>query len=372
MSIELIPVRTKADRKKFVNLPFEIYKNNKFWVPPIKKNELAAIDPEKNPAMQDTEYEFWLALKDGKVVGRIGAILSRPYNRKTGKKFVRFSRPEFFDDYEVSRALFKAVEDWAKEKNAEAVHGPLGFTNLDNQGLLIRGFDWLPSIASVYHLPYYKEHIEKFGYEKEIDWLEFRLKLAEEIPPKAVRLKEMIAKRYNLVVHHFSDKKNLKKYGQQVFKLLNEAFADLPYVVPLKENLVDFYVDKYFDLLNPHFVKIVTHQDEVVAFIIGLPSLSEAMQKANGTLFPFGFVHILKALKKPKVVDLLLTAIKPEYQAKGLSALLITELQEVLIKYGVRDVETTGIFETNKKAIQHWKNYEHIQHKQRRCFVKYL
>ncbi len=372
MAIEIVPVRTKSDRKKFVNLPFEIYKGNAYWVPPIKKDEIASITPEKNPAMQDTESEFWLAKKNGKIVGRIGAILSPAYNQKTGKKYVRFSRPEFFNDYEVSQALFETVEKWAKERNAVAIHGPLGFTNLDNQGLLIRGFEHLPSIASVYHLPYYQEHIEKQGYEKEMDWLEFRLKLAREIPPKAVRLKQMIAKRYNLTVHHFSDKKEMKKYGHQVFRLLNEAFSELPYVVPLKESLVDFYVNKYFDLLNPDFVKIVTHESEVVAFIIGLPSLSKAMQKANGSLFPLGFVHILKALKKPEVVDLLLTAIKPEYQAKGLSALLITELQEVLIKYGVREVETTGIFETNKKAIQHWKNYEHIQHKQRRCFVKFL
>lgn len=372
MSIEITTVKTKADRKEFVNFQFEIYKNYEYWVPPIKKDEVTLITPDENPAMENTESEFWLAKRDGKVVGRIGAIISHPYNEKIGKNMVRFSRVEFIDDFEVSKILFNTVENWAKERNAEAIHGPLGFTNLDNQGMLIDGFDWLPSIASVYHAPYYKKHIDKYNYEKEIDWVEFRLKLDEEIPAKALKLKSLILKRYKLQIHGFTKKEEMLKYAPSVFNLLNASFEELPYVVPFSEKMIDFYVDKYFKVLHPEFVKVITQDDEVVAFILGMPSLSKAMQKAKGKLFPFGFSYILKALKKPKEMDLLLTGIKPELQGKGVSALLITELQQVLIKYGIREVETTGIFETNQKAIQHWKHYDHVQHKVRRCFVKNL
>ena len=369
--ISIRGVKTDADRKQFVNLPFTIYRGNKFWVPPLKVDELKSLQPENNPAFEFCTAKFWTAHKDDKCVGRIGGIINRLALEKTGEKKVRLTRVEMIDDAEVADALFNTVESWAKEQGMEGVHGPLGFSNLDQQGMLIEGFDHLPSIASVFHLPYYQKHLERLGYEKEMDWVEFRLKLAESTPEKAVKLNNIIKKRYGLSVVHFKKSSEAMPYGKKIFGILNDAFAEIYAVVPFNDKMIDFYVAKYFKLINPNYIKVVQNSDgELVGFIVGLPSLSEAMQKANGSLFPFGWWHIMQALKKPEVMDLLLTGIHPKMQGQGVSAVLITELQQVLIDNGVREVETTGIIETNQKAIQHWKNYDHIQHKRRRSYVK--
>src|SRR5690606_19040037 len=270
-----------------------------------------------------------------------------------------------------SEALINTVIAFAKENGMQGIHGPLGFTNLDHQGMLIEGFEKLPSIASEYHMPYYQKHIEALGFEKEMDWVEFRIKIFKEIPEKAVKLNELIKKRYDLTVIHFESTKELKPYGYKAFHLLNNAFSDLFSFVKMPDDLLEFYINKYIEVLNPKFVKIIEDKDQnVIGFIISLPSLSEAMQKAKGSLMPFGWSYIMKALKKPKVVDLMLTAIHPDWQAQGVSAILITELQKVMIEHGVEFVETTGMIETNDKAINHWKNYEHEQHKRKRCFIK--
>ncbi|MCD4747485.1 MAG: GNAT family N-acetyltransferase [Bacteroidales bacterium] len=372
MTIKIKEATNNADYKQFVNFQFNLYKNEKFWVPQIKKDEIKALKSETNPAFNFCKAKFWLAYKNGECVGRISAIINNMYNEKTGEKTGRFSKVEFIDDTEVSGKLFEVAEKWLKDMGMTKIHGPLGFTNLDNQGLLIEGFDYLPSIGSIYHLPYYKNHIDKLGYEKEIDWIEFRLSLAKEIPDKVTRISDIIIKRFGLKVIHFKTNKDIELYSKKIFNVLNDSFAELPYVVPFDNKMIEFYAKKYFKMLNPKFVKVIEKDEKLVAFIIGLPSLSKAMQKAKGKIFPFGFYHILKALKHPVEMDLLLTGVEPKLQKMGLSAILITELQKVLIEYGIKHVETTGIFETNHKAIQHWKNYDHIQHKRRRCFVKKL
>ncbi len=371
MSIEIREVLTKADQKQFVQVQFDIYKGNKYWVPPIKADEVKALTPEGNPAFDFCKAKFWLAFKSGKCVGRIGAIINEKYIEKTGEKYGRFSRLEFIDDHDVVKALTQKAEEWIKEQGMKGIQGPLGFTNLDHQAMLIEGFDHLPSIASEYHHDYYKEHLEKLGYEKEIDWVEFRLTLDETIPEKAVRLNKIIQERNGLTVRHFTKSSELEPYGEKIFEVLNDAFAELFSVIRFDKKMIDYYKNRYFKLLNPKFVKVVENKtSDVVAFIVGLPSLSRAMQKANGKLFPFGFWHIMQALKKPKEVDLLLTGITPDMQGSGVAAILITELQQVMLEHGVKHVETTGIFETNQKAIQNWKNYNHIQHKRKRCFKK--
>ena len=373
MSLTIRKIDSKGDLKKFVQLPFDIYKGNAYWVPPIKDDELKALSPESNPAFRYNTARFWLAERDGKVVGRIGAIISPAANEKFGEKMCRLTRMEFIDDAEVAELLTGTVEKYALEQGMDGVHGPLGFTNLDHQAMLVEGFDQLPSIASEYHLPYYHKHLERLGYEKEIDWVEFKLKVLEAIPEKAVKLNDLIKKRYGLTVKSFSNKEELKKVAMDVFHLLNTAFGELFSFVPMPDDLLEFYISKYIEVLNPKFVKVVEDKDsKVIGFIISLPSLSEAMQKANGKLFPFGFIHITKALKNPKVADLLLTGIHPDWQAQGVSALLITELQQIMIEHGVEWVETTGMIETNEKAINHWKNYEHVQHKRKRCYRKML
>ncbi len=371
MAVTIKTCDTISDLKKFVQFPYDLYKNNSYWVPPIKKDELNALQAQTNPAMKNCDVQFWIVMKDGKVAGRVGSIINKSYNEKVGKNMCRLSRIEFIDDKEVSALIFKTVEDWAKEKGMEGVHGPLGFTNLDHQAVLIEGFDHLPSIASEYHLSYYKEHFEAANYDKERDWVEFRLTLADSIPEKALKLNDMIQRRYKLKVIHFNTKEEMRAYANKIFNLLNNAFDELFSFVKMDDEVAGFYINKYFNILNPKFVKVIEDENnDVIGFIVSLPSLSEAMQKANGKLFPLGWYHIMQALKKPKVVDLLLTGIHPDWQARGVSAILITELQKVMMEHGVTDVETTGIIETNEKAISHWKNYDHIQHKRKRCFIK--
>ena len=370
MTVLIKEVKSKSDIKQFVDFQFELYKDSKFWVPPVKASEKESLMPEKNPAFDFCDARFFLAFKNDRCVGRIGAIINKAYNEKTGQKFGRINRIEFIDDAEVFEKLIDTAIEWFREQKMEYVHGPLGFTNLDTQGLLIDGFDYMPSIASVYHLPYFKEHFARLGFEKENDWIEFRLTITEAPLNKAKRGAEIVKKRYGVDVVSFTSRAELKPYSKRVFEILNDAFQYLPYVSPLNEKMIKLYSDKYFNILNPRFVKVVVKDNEPVGFFVGLPSLSEAMQKAGGSLFPFGFIHVLKALKKPQVIDMLLTGVLQDYQSAGIAVILISELQSEMMKAGITTLETTGIFETNQNVITNWKNYEHIQHKRRRCYVK--
>lgn len=372
MPVTLKKVETKTDIDQFVRLPFEIYKNNPFWVPPIIKDEKKALDHTYNPAFEFCDTEFYLAYKKNKCVGRIGAIINRKYNEKTGEKYIRFTKLEFFDDAETINILINAVENFGKSHGMNKIHGPLGFTNLDTQGLLIEGFDYFPSVASVYHLPYYQTHLQRLGYGKENDWVEFELKLGEHALKKASRGADLVKKRYGFKVVTFSNRKQMTPYIRSLFDILNEGFARLPYVVAFDNKMKELYFKKYIKILDPHFVFVVEKENTPIGFLIALPNISKAMQKANGKLFPFGFMHILKALKKPVIIDLLLTGVLPEYEKTGAIVTLFAALQQEMTQRNLTTMETTGIFETNHAAIAHWKNYEHIQHKRRRCFVKNL
>ncbi|MEJ2593649.1 MAG: hypothetical protein P8100_00630 [bacterium] len=369
--IQIREVKSARDYKQFVDFPFKLYKDHPYWVPPLKKGELELLLPKSNPAYEFCDAKFWTAWKDNRLAGRIGAIINHAYNEKINRRMGRFSRVEFIDDKEVSSLLFQTAENWLREKNMEAVHGPLGFTNIDNQGLLIEGFDYLPSQASVMHFPYYKDHIEALGYKKEEDWVEFRLTI-NEVPEKAQRLADIIIKRNNLEVIHLENKEQFKEYGHELFQLVGKSFEELPYVAPFTEKLIDFILKKYTSVLQPKYIVLIFKDKNLVGFIIGLPSLSKALQKARGKLFPFGIFHLQKALSNPEEMDLLLTGVDTQYQKLGLPAILINELQKSMIENGVKFVETTGMFESNLKGATHWKNYEHIQHKRRRCFVKPL
>ncbi|MCF8368519.1 MAG: hypothetical protein K9G76_05710 [Bacteroidales bacterium] len=369
---EIKEVTTNKALKAFILFPYTLYKQNKYWVPPIINDEYSLLQPELNPSFESCDVKLWLAYHDTRCVGRICAIINRDYNQLHNSKFGRISRVEFIDDLEVSKELFKVAETWLKDMGMNTVHGPLGFNNLDNQGLLIEGFDHLPSIASVYHLPYYQNHFEKLGYEKENDWIEFRLTMGEVATKKASRGAEIVKKRYGFEVVKFQSNKEMFQYLHPIFELLNKAFLDLPYVTPFTKKMIDAVGKKYFKVLNPKFARIIKKDDEIIAFLVALPSLSKAMQKANGKLFPLGFYHIMKALKKPEVVDLLLTGVLPEYQSAGAAVILFAEVQQEMLAHGINQMETTGIFETNHNVISNWKNYEHIQHKRRRCFIKSL
>ncbi|QZE13585.1 hypothetical protein K4L44_13535 [Halosquirtibacter laminarini] len=374
MNLEIIEVTTDKELKQFVKLPFDLYKNSKYWVPPIISEELKSLKPEHNPIIKQCDFKLWIVLKENKCVGRIGAIVHHKYIDKIGKKIGRFTRTEFIDDKEVVDLLFQTATEWLKSHGMVEVQGPLGFSNLDHQGMLVEGFDRLPSIGSEYHLPYYKDHMDRLGFEKEMDWVEFRLEVEGMVlPEKATRVMELVKKRNGFEILHFDNNKDLIAYGHKIFEILNDAFQDLFSVVPLNQEASDYYIKKYLSFLNPRFVKVMLDRDkEVAGFTIGIPSLSKAMQKANGKLFPFGFMHIKKAMKSPEVCDVLLTGLHPKYQASGAVALIFGELHNEMVSQGVKYIETTGMLETNNKAISNWKNYPHEQHKRKRCYHKML
>jgi len=374
MSIEIREVVEKSDVKKFVDFPFGLYKNEKMWVPPIKDDEIKALSADTNPSFEFCDAKFWIVLKDSKVLGRIGAIINHKYNQERDEKMGRFTRFECVDSGEVAALLLQTAEEWIKSKGMIGVYGPLGFNNLDHQGLLIEGFEFLPSIASEYHMPYYQKLVESQNYEKEIDWVEFRLTVGERATAKASRGAELIKKRYGITVKHFSNTDELKPYIHEVFDILNGSFDVLPFVSKFDSKLADFYAGKYLQILNPKFIKMVEKDGKIIGFILGMPSLSEAMQKAKGKLFPLGIVHIMKALKGNGVdtVDQMLTAVLKEYHSTGAAVILQAELQNAMAEKGLKYIETTGIFETNDRAIKNWKNYEHIQHKRKRCFRKFF
>jgi ribosomal protein S18 acetylase RimI-like enzyme len=371
MSIKIIEVQNQEQRQLFVNFPFTLYKGHKFWVPPFKAGELELLMPEKNPAFDFCKAKFWLAYEKNTVVGRIGAIVNNLCIEKQGEKIGRITRMEFVDRQEVSELLFSTAEEWLRKEGMIGVAGPLGFSNLDHAGLLIEGHEWLPSMASDYHFAYYEKHFERLAYKKEIDWLEFRVTLPKETPKKASRVAELIKTRYHLQTVNFTTKKELEPYKEKIFKVFNDAFADLFGTFKLPEKLIRFYISKYFPILNPRYVKIILDKDDkLVGFIIALPSLSKALQKAKGKLLPFGWWHLRKALKHPTEMDLMLTGIDHDCQKLGFVSILMNELLKTANSDGVQFAETTGMLENNHVAIQLWKSFDHIQHKRKRCYRK--
>jgi len=372
MSIDIIKLSEKKNYKEFVDVPFQLYENSPMWVPPIKDDEVKMLKPDHNPAFEFCDAAFWVAKKNGKLAGRIGAIINHKYNEETNEKMGRFTRFECIEDFEVAQKLIETAEQWIKEKGMTGVYGPLGFSNLDHQGLLIEGFEYLPSIASEYHMPYYQKFIEDLGYEKEIDWLEFRLTLGERAQNKAQRGADLIKKRYGLSVKEFNSTDEFKPYIHDIFNILNGSFDVLPFVFPFTDKMADFYANKYLNVLNPRFVKLIFKDKLPIGFIVGMPSLSKAMQKAKGSLYPLGFTHLLKAQKAKGVdtMDQMLTGVLKEYHATGAAVVLQAEIQAEMLRHNLKYIETTGMFETNDRAIRNWKNYEHIQHKRKRCFKK--
>nr|WP_321409017.1 GNAT family N-acetyltransferase [uncultured Carboxylicivirga sp.] len=373
MEIIIKEVTNNQTLNDFVKFPYQLYKTNKYWVPPMIDEERNALVPEKNPAFEFCKVKLWVAYIENKCVGRVGGIINSLWIEKKGENIGRFTRPEFIDNKEVSAKLMATVENWLQSEGMVELQGPLGFSNLDHQGCLIEGHDWLPSVASDYHMDYFQEHFEALGYEKEIDWLEFRITFPDALPEKSFKVAEMLIKRYGLKPQNFKSSKELEPYKAKVFELFNKAFAELFGTFQLPPKVINFYMKKYFPILNPRYVKIILDkEDEMAGFLIALPSLSKAMQKAKGKLFPFGWYYIMKALKNPTEMDLMLTGVKPELQKMGVAALLMNDLWKTAEEDGIKYVETTGMLENNHVAIQMWKSFDHIQHKRKRCFKKSL
>lgn len=374
MAILIKKVSNKKDLKRFIRFNYELYKNNPYSVPDLYDDMVGTFSTEKNAAFEFCEADYFLAYKDDKLVGRVAAIINRRANETWNKKEVRFGWIDFVDDPEVSKALLDTVEAWGKERGMEAIVGPLGFTDMDAEGMLVEGFDQLSTMATIYNYPYYPQHMERLGFEKEADWVEYKLTVPDKLPEKFVRISEIILQKYNLKIRKLKRSEiKEKNYGQKIFDLINEAYAPLYGYSKMTQGQINQYIKTYLPLIDLRMVSLVEDEaGELVAVGISMPSLSKALQKAKGKMLPFGWFHLLKALfvKKPDVLDLLLVGVKPEYQSKGLNALLFYDLVPTYQKMGFKYGESNPELELNKKVQAQWSAFESVQHKRRRAFRK--
>ncbi len=374
MSITIREVHTLRDLKHFVRFPHALYAGNPYWVPPLEFDEINTLRKDKNPAFDDCEAAYWLAYRDGRIVGRIAGIISHRFIELWGEKHARFGWFDFVDDMDVSHALLETAETWARDKGMTALHGPLGFTDMDKEGMLVEGFDELGTLATIYNHPYYPRHMERHGYVKDADWIEFEVKVPATIPEKAERIAAIVREKRNVRVLEAKSSKDFLPYAHELFDVLNDSFAKLYGFVKLSRRQIDLYIKQYFGFIDPDFVKILLDSDgHVAGFVIAMPSLARALQKAKGRLFPFGLLHVLKAVKgRNDRLDLYLGAIRPDLQGKGLDALLMTEMAKSSHARGLVLAETNVELETNTAVQGFWRYFESRQHKRRRCFIRHF
>lgn len=373
--IEIRKVRTKKDLKTFVQFYYDLYRGSEFAVPYLYSEEIATLRRDKNPSFECCEADYFLAYKDGKVAGRVAAIINRRANERWNCHQVRFGWFDFIDDIEVSQALLKAVEDWGREKGMNEIAGPLGFIDTDREGMLVEGFDQLSTMYINYNYPYYPKHMERIeGFRKDNDYLEMKVKVPEVVPDKFAKLTEMVKKRYGLRVHKFTRHELIEQnYGRQVFQLLNATYKDLYGFSQLSETQVDKLVNNYIKIADLNLVTAIMDGDKMVGFGITFPSFSKALQKTrDGRFLPFGWWHLLKILKwhKTPIVDLLLIGVLPEYRSKGANALIFDDLIRQFQAYGFEWAETGPQMETNEGVLSHWQYLESINHRRHRCYRK--
>lgn len=369
--VEIKEVTTLRGLKKFVDFPHLLYAENQCWIPPLRLDELNTLRWDKNPAFEFSEARYWLAYQDGKPAGRVAGLINHRFAEKWGDRYARFGWLDFIDDEEVSGALLARVEEWAAAKGMEGVHGPLGFCDLDREGMLVEGFDELGTMVTIYNHPYYPVHLEKHGYRKDADWVEFELKVPEQIPETIERVNGVLQKRLKLRVIKARKARDLRPYAKGVFDLVNSAYAELYGVVPLSDRQIAAFTKQYFSFLHPDYAMVVLDEhDEMAAFAVAIPSLSRALQRAKGRLLPFGFLHLLRALKRHDRLDLYLIAVRPDLQNKGIHALLMAEITRAAIKNGVVAAESNPELEENDKVQALWKHYQARQHKRRRVYLK--
>lgn len=373
MAITIKEVANKSDLKAFIRFPFKLFKGNKYWIPPMISGEKETLSPQKNPAFEYCKAKYFLAYKDGKVVGRVAGIINTRANDIWKTKFVRFGWIDFIEDIEVARALLNAVEEWGKSEGMTAIQGPLGFTDMDMEGMLVDGFDRMPTIANIYNFPYYPQYMEELGYKGSEDWLQMKFNASQPVPEKVERINKLIAEKYNVRILKLKKRKDVMPYAHSFFETLNASFAPLYGFAPLTDKEIDYYVKQYFNFLDMKLVcLLIDENDKVVAFGISMPSLSRGFQKAKGRLFPFGFIHLLRALKNYSSIDLYLNGVHPDWQAKGIHSIYYTELNKRYIQLGVKTAVSNQQLESNQQAISVWKNYDAEPYLRRRCYEKEL
>ena len=373
--VSIVEVTTKAQLRRFVEYPMELYKDVPQYIPGTYDDDLEDWDKKKNPAFEYCQARCWLAMRDGEIVGRIGAILSRKANEKWHTNRLRFTQVDFIDDYQVSRALFATVEDWARQLGCTQIHGPLGFTDLDREGLLVEGFDRRSCFFTYYNHPYYKDHLEALGYAKDVDWIEELITAPtdEAVLQRWEKLSNYVLKRQKLHVKKARTRLDYPSLVRQVFQLVNTAYSPLYGTVELSEAQIKRYAGKFAPLINPQLTCFVMNEEnEMVAFGVAAPSIAEALRKHKGRLFPTGWVDLLKAFRKNDTVDLLLIAVRPDLQSKGVNAVVISQVMRGAFDMGIRWAETGPMLEMNQKVQTQWQGFPLEQHKRRRCFIKDL
>ena len=375
--IKIRKVNTKKELKQFIQFYYDLYRGNENAVPFLYSDEMATLRRDKNPSFECCEAEYFLAYKDGKVVGRVAAIINRRANERWNCHQVRFGWFDFIDDMEVSTALLNAVEEWGRERGMTEIAGPLGFIDTDREGMLVEGFDDLSTMYVNYNYPYYPKHMEQMGgFRKDNDYLECKVKVPEVVPDKFAKITEMVRKRFGLRVHKFTRQELIREgYGHEVFRLLNATYKDLYGFSELSETQVDKLVNDYIKIADLNLVTAIMDGDKMVGFGITFPSFSRALQKTrDGRFLPFGWWHLLKILKwhKTPIVDLLLIGVLPEYRSKGANALIFDDLIRQFQRYGFEWAETGPQMETNEGVLSQWQYLESKVVRRHRCYRKEL
>lgn len=375
ISVIIKKVTNNISLRKFVSFNTKLYKGHPYYVPGLLIDELITLRKDKNPAFEFCESIYYLAYKNNQIVGRIAGIINHRANKIWNQQYARFGFVDFIDDEQVSKALFNSIEKWAKNNGMKAIHGPLGFTNLDHEGLLVWGFDQLGTMATTYSFSYYKDHLIKLGYKKDQDWKEFHIQIPKQIPNKHQRISEIVMQKYGLKIVKCKRLKQLFFYAKKIFKLLNETYQPLYEYSELSDKQIQFYTKIYMSFLRLKMITLIVQKvdDAVVGVGITMPSFSKALQKAKGKLFPFGWFYLLKALYgKSKIVDLYIIGIHPKYQNKGVNALLFYDLIPILNKKGFIYAESNPELELNKKIQLQWTYFDTKHVKTRRSFIKHL
>ncbi len=374
MAIEIKEVLTKKSLWTWVRFPNKLYKNNEYFVPFLENDEFETFSKDKNPAYAFCETRLFLAYKDGKVVGRIAGLINHAYNKKWNKNAVRFTRFDFIDDYDVSKALFDAVVNWGKEKQFTEIMGPIGFTDMDHEGMLVEGFDQINMSITFYNHPYYLTHMEKLGLQKDIDWIEYKITVPKEIDPRIVRVAEHVIEKGEYKAITYTDRKVLYKDAFEAFRLIDLAFSKLYGTVPLTPEVIKGAIDGYIPLVNMDYICSVKDANgKIIAFGVMVPSIAKALKKSNGKLFPLGIFRMLNALKgKNDALEMFFVAVNPKYQMQGVPAVLINTILKNIIANGVKYCETGPMLETNTAVHSMWRHFDKKQHKRRRCFIKQI
>ena len=374
MAVEIREITpTKSNLKKYTKFGIDLYKDNDYYVPPLIMDDVETLSPDKNPAFDYCKAKSWMAYRDGKPVGRITGIINTVVNERTGSRDLRFGFLDFIDDEEVVDALFDALAQWGRSQGLTSMVGPMGFSDMDHEGMLTEGFDELGTMATIYNSPYYPRHMERMGFHKDAEWVEYRMTVPDKIPEKMLRVAESVKKKYGVrTIKYTSAKKIKEEYGVALFELINEAYDQLYGYSPLSQKQIEYYIDIYLPILRLENVcLIVDSDDKLIGVGISIPSMSRALQKGRGRLFPTGWLHLLKAMYMHNdVVDLLLVAVKPEYQSKGVNALLFADLLPVYIKNGYRWAESNPELADNENVQLQWQYFERRQHRRRAAFRK--